>query len=136
MSYEQFYGEWELLAIRTDPRHPFSEANGVIFEIRRPGENKVVMIFENESDGYRSSATEPFVSNGPMYEIVDPNYIRVPVLVSELTDNNYTCDGLQMQDRRNGKVILRVGTQNSDDYYPSFVSEWSPQNIAGNESVS
>lgn len=29
----------------------------------------------------------------------------------------------------NGALVLTVGTDNSDDYYPSFVTDWQPENI-------
>jgi hypothetical protein len=33
---------------------------------------------------------------------------------------------------KDGLVILEVGTDNNDDYYPSFVSSWKPENMAVN----
>lgn len=36
------------------------------------------------------------------------------------------CDILEIIDTANGHTWLRVGTENIYDYYPSFVSLWSP----------
>ena len=38
-------------------------------------------------------------------------------------------DILEMIDIRNGKTVLRVGTNCYDSYYPYFVSEWVPENL-------
>lgn len=128
--FEFLYGEWQLMAVRTDARHPFNDANGICFEVMRPGENKVVMVFEDVNDGYRSAAAAPFVSNCDMYDICDSaDYLRIPVVVSLLTDKHSQCEGIEMRDTRNGEIILRVGTENSTDWYPHFVSEWMPHNV-------
>jgi len=31
-----------------------------------------------------------------------------------------------------GELIFRVGTDNVDDYYPSFVCEWNPAGLSVN----
>jgi hypothetical protein len=47
----------------------------------------------------------------------------VRVLARMGSDGHYgTCDILQLIDVANGMIILEVGTENSDDYYPSFVA--------------
>ena len=124
-SYEQFYGEWELLKIHSSPRHPFTDASGFAFSLCRRGEWKSVIVYENPDDGYRSCAEEPFLYPGC---IEGGTSVHIPVLVSALT-SRYACEGLEMRDRRNDKVILRLGTENTDDYYPWFCVEWTPQNI-------
>ncbi len=37
---------------------------------------------------------------------------------------------------RVANVVLEVGTDNSDDYYPSFVANFQPENMATNASAS
>lgn len=32
----------------------------------------------------------------------------------------------------NGQIVLTLGTENTDDYYPSFVCDWQPENLADN----
>ncbi len=133
MAWDDLLGERELKAIRIDVRHPFDpDSSGVAFELG----DFTVFVFEDPSDGYRSCAVEPMIVHSPMYAFgCDPDYIRVPVTVSRWekgAGDDYEPDGIQMKDRRNGKVILTLGTSNSDDYYPSFVCDWQPENIAGN----
>lgn len=127
MKLEDLCGDRTLNAIRTDVRHPFdADANGVAIEL----DNHVIFIFEDPSDGYRSSAATPLFGLGSLYEYAaTPVYIRVPVTVAMRTG---TSEGIQLTDRRNGKVVLEVGTDNTDDYYPSYICNWMPQNIAEN----
>lgn len=128
------YGERELRAIRTDVRHPFQhEANGVALDLV----DMTVFVFEDPSDGYRSCATAPMISHSSLYEFgCDPQYIRAPVLIRPWTQSAHGSDGVdgvEFIDRRNGKTILLLGTDNCDDYYPSFTCDWRPQNLAENE---
>jgi hypothetical protein len=135
MSWDDLLGERTLDAIRTDVRHPFdTDAAGVALDLG----GLTVFIFEDPSDGYRSCSAEPLIVKAPLYSFgVSPDYIRVPVRVSRWTkgEREGEADGLEFTDRRNGKVVLRVGTDNTDDYYPSFVCDWRPQNLADNAAV-
>lgn len=132
MAWEDFYGETVLVAIVPDVRHPFDDgANGCALTLG----DQTLFVFENPNDGYRSSAAEPLVSKQDLYSFgTHPEYLRIPVLVRALTPTEYAdgADGIELVDRRNGKAILRLGTNNVDDYYPTFVCEWSPQNLAEN----
>ena len=127
-SYDQFFGEWDLLIIHTSPKHPFTDASGFAFTLWRDGDWKSAIVYEDPDDGYRSSAEDPLLYPSPIENGIS---VRIPVSISALTDSVYTCDGLQMQDRRNGKIILRLGTENTNDYYPWFCAEWTPENIEG-----
>lgn len=123
---EDLCGDHELRAIRTDVRHPFDgDASGIAIQL----DDTVAFFFEDPSDGYRSCVAAPLFGNGALYEFGgSPEYVRVPVSVSMRTGSS---DGLEMTDRRNGKVVLVVGT----DYYPSFICSWRPENVADNESI-
>lgn len=135
MTWTDLCGERELLSIRTDVRHPFStEANGVALDLG----NLTVFVFEDPSDGYRSSACEPLIAQQSLYAFgVSPEYVRVPVLIRPLTQGRYgaKAEGLEFIDRRNGKTVLLLGTDNCDDYYPSFTCEWTPANLVENATV-
>lgn len=130
-AWNELCGERILSAIRTDVRHPFDDsANGCAIEL----DDMTVFVFEDPSDGYRSSATEPMVCRGPLWSFGCQNidYLRIPVRVQRWTasEYDYVPVGIELIDRRNGQVILRLGTDNSDDYYPSYTCDWRPQNIA------
>lgn len=133
--WDALCGTHNLLAIRTDVKHPFqSDANGVALDLG----GMTVFVFEDPSDGYRSCAASPLIAKCSLYEFgVSPEYIRAPVEVRRWTksENGDGADGVEFIDTRNGKTILRLGTDNSDDYYPSFTCDWQPQNLADNASV-
>lgn len=44
-----------------------------------------------------------------------------------------TNDLLKVYDVENGKLILEVGTANTNDYYPYYVANWNPENMHINE---
>lgn len=133
-TWDDICGEHELKAIRTDVRHPFnSDANGCALGI----DDMTVFVFEDPNDGYRSSAAEPLISKAPLYSFGgDPEYIRVPALIRRWTKgkSSYSdgSDGIEIIDRRNGKTILLLGTDNLNHCYPCFTCEWTPTNIADN----
>jgi hypothetical protein len=137
MSWSELYGEWILNKYCTNVNHPFdTNANGVALEIARNGESITVFVFEDPNDGYRSSATPPLIAHCSMYEYAGTGeYIRVPVLISFLSYEHGNAEGIEVHDRRNGKLILQLGTNNTDDYYPYFTAEWKPENIEGNEEI-
>lgn len=135
MSWDDLCGERELRAINVEVRHPFTnEASGCALDLG----DLTVFVFEDPSDGYRSCANEPMIVKAPLYSFgCEPNYIRAPVLIRRWTQSEYGSapDGVELIDKRNGKTILLLGTDNSDDYYPSYTCDWRPQNLAGNEAA-
>ena len=40
---------------------------------------------------------------------------------------------IKFVDIHTGKTVMRFGTENSNDYYPYCVMEWSPENLSANE---
>lgn len=111
-------------AARPDVRHPFSDGEGIAWEM----DNKVYMVFEDNNDGYRSEAGPLFVADGPAYRLWSPDYIHRDVVGRHVTKGDYSghADILELIDVETGHVWLRVGTDNVDDYYPSFVAVWTP----------
>lgn len=87
MSWDEICGERQLSAVNVDVRHPFdANASGGAFEI----DDMTVFIFEDPSDGYRSSAVDPMIVKAPMYSFgCSPNYVRAPVLVRRWEQSEY-----------------------------------------------
>ena len=86
---------------------------------------------EDPSDGYRSSMEKLFVSpNDDVRNVFPP----CRVLARKKPDDRWggKNDTLELIDIATGKVVMEVGTDNSDDYYPSFVSAFWPENMASN----
>lgn len=131
-TWDDLCGNKTLVAVRTDVKHPFqSEANGVALDLG----DMTVMVFEDPGDGYRSHAAAPLIAKCSLDEFgICPDYVRAPVLIRRWTQSEYgsSADGVEFIDTRNGKTILKLGTDNSDDYYPSFVCDWQPKNLADN----
>lgn len=94
-------------------------------------DGKVYVALEDPDDGYRSAMRKLFVLDSEMTNVFPP----VKVLVRERNKARYegdAADVLELIDAANGKVILAVGTEHTDDYYPCFVAEWNPQDMAQN----
>lgn len=119
-----------LVAARPDARHPFStDKEGLVWFLETDGKDRVFMAFEDNNDGYRSQMGPLFVADGDAYEILNgPDYIRRDVVGRHVTQGEYSgeADILELIDTQTGHTWLRVGTENIDDYYPSFVAAWFP----------
>lgn len=83
---------------------------------------------EDPSDGYRSSMNEIRVTDAPAKNTFAPQ----EVLGVMRRDDDYKNDVLDLIDTTTGKVVLSVGTTNTDDYYPSFEAVFAPENMAIN----
>ena len=78
---------------------------------------------EDPEDGYRSMLDKLIVSN----ESISNRFPGCKVLGSY--DSNSVDDILEFRDVTTGKVVLRIGTENTDDYYPNFIGVFIPENM-------
>jgi len=109
-------------------RDDLEDANCIRFRL----DGVVYTATEDPSDGYRSYLGKLFVSpTDELRNVFQP----CRVLVRKKPDDRYgnTNDTLEMIDVVTGKTVLEVGTDNSDDYYPSFVSAFWPEHMAANQ---
>lgn len=113
----------------TDVRHPFDvDSCGIAFTL----DGVTYLCFEDGNDGYRSSAGPLLSYPGMPYEMGgwQGEYVRWPVICSwlEREEGEWrgACEILDVRHADTGAVLLRVGTENTDDYYPSFVADWNP----------
>lgn len=81
---------------------------------------------EDPEDGYRSSCRELQVTE----EKVSNKFPSQKVMVK--TDGIAYNDIIQLIDIKTGKVVLEVGTDNSDGYYPCCVMYFEPRHMAIN----
>lgn len=86
---------------------------------------------EDPIDGYRSCMSEIVVVADPPRNTFPPCRV-VGKMRADDSDKN---DTLELIDVTTGKVVLAVGTDTVDGYYPTFVSEWTPENMAINAKV-
>ena len=85
---------------------------------------------EDPVDGYRSCMRDLKKSD----KVTSNTFLGVKVSCEMIPDDNYgSNDVLHINDIETGKLIIAVGTENSDDYYPSFVSTYHPENMAINK---
>jgi hypothetical protein len=85
------------------------------------------LAIEDPTDGYRSHMRELQSEDGNIVSNVFP---PVPVFCLHVeNEGDDQCDLLHIYDSKTAKLVLRVGTIRTDDYYPRFVSEFSPQNM-------
>ena len=89
---------------------------------------------EDKEDGYRSSMKEIFASDLKLKNTFHPVMVQCAMsLEPEACSSNGEYDQiLQITDMETGKIILEVGTNHTDDYYPCFIASFSPQNMAIN----
>lgn len=93
---------------------------------------------ESPDDGYRSHMRNILVERF----FVSNKFQPVKVYTIYRTNNNHIqddgwmlyeeCDILEFYDKENNKLIMRIGTKNTDSFYPYFVAEWIPENMAIN----
>jgi len=101
----------------------YKDANNMAFEM----DGKVYLVREDPDDGYRSSMKD--------IEEVDIKVVNQfpPCKVkgrrrknSEYGEKN---DVIDFYDVVTGLVVLAIGTENIDDYYPSYVAYFDPRNM-------
>lgn len=117
---EELVGEHTMTVTpRMDVRHPFdTDANGCAFHLN----GVTYFVFEDPNDGYRSTAMELMSQVGEFYQLgIDVEYIRPALKVTAKMNG-----GVLTFRSEDDKIVFRVGTDNSDDYYPWYVAEWTP----------
>lgn len=112
------------------PRGRYDDvANAIRFRL----DGKIYVGIEDPSDGYRSCLADIQVVSGPP---IKNRFPAVKVRAEYRSRNEYTsCDILSLVDVENNEVVLEVGTDNNDDYYPSFVHWFSPEKLSVNQRV-
>lgn len=125
VSLESLVGEHRLSGVDMGSRKVSGEeCNTISFTL----DGKTYTATEDPNDGYRSSMGSLIVTK----EKCKNNFAPQRVVAHYINGSH---DTLEVIDCKTGAVVLRVGTDNSDDYYPSFVAEFTPENMAVNAKV-
>jgi len=112
--------------------NPFDK-NGIAVDIGVNIAKKVYFFLENEDDGYRSRMCPVLFSEGALYSFCEvQGYIREPMTLKHKSkstkfESHGEDDVLEFISDIDGHVWLAVGTEDIDDYYPSFVMRWNPR---------
>ena len=83
-------------------------------------------VIEDPDDGYRSSMREIKKDSDTVNNIFTPQDV---LCIYHESSNAGDCDILELRSTKTGKLVLRVGTDNTNDYYPWFANEWIPENM-------
>lgn len=83
---------------------------------------KTYVACENPDDGYRSTMRWIRLSEKPCATRFSP----VKVVGSMKEGNNTT---IEFRHSKTGEVVLEVGTDNQDDYYPWYVASFYPEKL-------
>ncbi len=84
---------------------------------------------EDESDGYRSMMDEVRSRSTRGLCFYRAPVAKVFVQVADQSAGGwYSFKGYVLRDKK-GHVWLRFGTDNADDYYPSFIFEYTPEGV-------
>lgn len=104
-------------------------ANAIRFRL----DGVVYTATEDPCDDYRSCLDKIYV--GPKDEISN---VFPPIKVTARMQDTQGSDGkdvLELIDIVTRKVVLEVGTDNTEDYYPSFVAAFHPENMITNNKI-
>jgi hypothetical protein len=96
-------------------------------------DGQVFTAVQDPGDGYRSSMKELIA--GPTAKIKN-KFPSIPVFcIHRIAGRSYGdgADILDIYDMTTAKIILSVGTDNIDDYYPSWVASFTPENMSVNQ---
>jgi hypothetical protein len=129
IALEDLVGEHLLSAVDMDTEQVqqwddcFEDCQVIRFRL----DGKTYTAVEDPSDGYRSSMKYIAVTDDPIKNSFAP--VRVLARMKPNDDYYYVNDVLEFIYLGNGQVVLEVGTRNVDDYYPSFVGSFYPENM-------
>jgi hypothetical protein len=99
------------------------DANFISFRL----DGAVYTAVENPDDGYRSMMDRLFVTLDIKMKNVFPA-VKVVGLKRAIASD----DVIEFIDVKTKKIVLEIGTDHQDDYYPSFVSAFHPENMTTN----
>lgn len=97
-------------------------------------DGKILSVIEDPDDGYRSSMKEIVIDREGL--IITNTFKPVEVIGTFRQNSNYEDnDVVDFVDSITGKIVLSVGTVNTNDYYPYFVGEFKPENLCSNQAA-
>lgn len=85
---------------------------------------------EDPDDGYRSLLGELLVCDDKISNTFPPHTVIGAMKESDYSGDH--SDVIQFKDEITGEIVLEVGTEDINDYYPMCVMRWRPQNLAIN----
>lgn len=120
------YGTFKI----NDSNYYHEDANTIDFIL----DGRKISAIEDPSDGYRSCMMD-LIENRKGLEITN-TFTPIRVIGAFREDDNDCAeinDVIDFTDCISGKIVLSVGTGNTDDYYPYFVGDFNPENMYLNQ---
>lgn len=118
---------------RGEDRHGEEPAQRVVILL----DDSVFVFFEDTQDGYRSDLHSIERHDSVSFYLTEHEDVSIspidPPLVVEIRHraipehNGDGASAIYMINERTGLVVFDIGTDNIDDYYPSFVFQWNPE---------
>lgn len=104
--------------------------NSIVFKL----DGTIYAAIENPSDGYRSHMDRILILP-KRTKLATPLVVPSKVFARHSTRGHYSgeSDVVEFIDMATGKIVMRIGTENTDDYYPHFVGEFDPLALAANQ---
>lgn len=93
-------------------------------------DNVHYLAVENPDDGYRSYCEDLIVTEQPPLFSFDPQDMHCSM--KESLPGCFGNDILVMRDACNGEVVLEIGTDAVDDWYPCCYFHYKPENMSCN----
>lgn len=101
------------------------DVNSISFKL----DSKVYTAIEDLNDGYRSSMEEIYIDNRK----VKNTFPACKVLGRMRIGDYESHDLIEFIDVETKKIVLAVGTENCNDYYPCFINYFHPENMSINK---
>ena len=89
---------------------------------------------ENPSDGYRLYMNDLEINRNGANISNKFKSVEVYIIVRYKGDYERS-DILDFYDVKTNKIVLSIGTDNIDDYYPCYIGEWTPENLCLNSGL-
>ena len=139
MTLKDLVGEHVLTAVDHDANVEVPDwndrprlANAILFTL----DGKTYCVAEDENDGYRSSHREIEQVDVPLKNTFAPVRVLARYVEGGHADTySHDNDLLELIDVANGNTILLTGTENSRDYYPSYVASFWPERMSVNSAA-
>lgn len=129
MELKDLVGEHELSGIDTyvlPPKEYWDDASNAIRFIM---DGVTYCAIEDANDGYRSQLESLEITTDEVKNTFPPQKVIGKVRPNGEYEIN---DVIEFYDAVTDKLVLAIGTVNTDDYYPSCVLDWNPENMAIN----
>ena len=135
VDFEELLGEHELSGCDFDStnlseKHGYRMSDSQVMRFRLDG--KVYVAVEDPEDGYRSCMDSLLRTEDEIKNTFPP----CAVIGRRRKNTEYEImDAVELVNALTLKVVLVVGTGNSEDYYPYFLAEFNPEELTCNQQI-